>query len=673
MFTLGTIQQVQQTGISLTEFFMLIMAYIDARNNVRLARYSQINREIEKMYASLPPVQPTSDPTLEEAREWLYRSEFDSNGKVIRNSSSYNYIDPTKIEEEDDSDIYEASYSEESREEREKQNQMVSSTKNKPKGIDRIELEKGLKELNAITGLGPVKQFVYELKDMVEIQQEREAVGQKVKTQNLNMIFRGNPGTGKTTVARVVGQIMKGLGVVSEGHLVEVTRADLVEDHMGGSAKKTAAVFKKALGGILFIDEAYSVSRGERDEFGREAVDTLVKLSEDHAGEIIIILAGYTKEMGAFLKTNSGLKSRFPNDIEFPDYTPEELLQITKGMIKGQDFKTTSQTDKILLGILEKRQIAGRNDSGNGRLARNILDDAVRKQSKRLHENKPKNREEYFVLTPEDFGYKKESRFDLEKELQSVVGNENIKSFVRTMEAQVKLQKRRKELGLANKSDSLHMVFKGNPGTGKTTIARIMGRMFKELGVLKSGHMVEVTREDLVGEYVGHTALKTREVVERAIGGVLFIDEAYSLARGGQNDFGREAVDTLVKMMEEHYENLIVIVAGYHNEMNDFFKTNSGLKSRFPNSFDFKDYTLFEMSEIAKMMAKSEDYIIPDECFADLMHVLLKGVGNKEDGNGRYVRNVLAKAKQNLAIRIGRLENPTKDQMQTFIGADFKS
>ena len=393
---------------------------------------------------------------------------------------------------------------------------------------------------------------------------------------------------------------------------------------------------------------------------------------EDYKNDLIVIIAGYTNETKDFLKANSGLKSRFANEIAFPDYTPEELLEISKQIIKNQDCKISIKTERILLELLRRKQVNGRN-SGNARMARNIVQAAVRKQSIRLKGMKNKVKEDYFTLTPDDFGYVAENSFNLEAELNQIVGNEEIKEFILTLQSEVKIRKMRKEQGLPTDEQALHMILKGNPGTGKTTIARIMGKMLKELGVIKSGHVVEVTREDLVASYVGQTAPKTKEKIQEALGGILFIDEVYSLNRGGENDFGYEAIDTLVKQMEEHYENLIVIIAGYEEETNAFLATNSGLKSRFPYQFILKDYSPIEMAEIAIKVANKLGYIVPKESYKPLLIALTSVEDSRHNGNGRFARTVIEKARLNQSKRLISLERSLeKVDLQILKPEDFQ-
>ena len=239
-------------------------------------------------------------------------------------------------------------------------------------------------EINELVGLAPVKEYVFGLADNLQVQQRRAAAGLKTASLSMHMIFTGNPGTGKTTIARLVAKYLKAIGALKGGQLVEVTRADLVGRYTGHTAPLTNSVIESALGGVLFIDEAYSLYRGEQDSFGLEAIDTLVKGMEDHRDELVVILAGYTREMETFLTANSGLASRFPNRIEFPDYTAVELLQITQVLAKNKGYILAEACTEPLLGYYARWQESDARTAGNGRLARNTLEKAIFHQSRRL-------------------------------------------------------------------------------------------------------------------------------------------------------------------------------------------------------------------------------------------------------------------------------------------------
>lgn len=251
-------------------------------------------------------------------------------------------------------------------------------------GAYTAELEAVKAELADIVGLDEVKDYVLGLADNAQVQKRREAAGLKANRLSMHMIFAGNPGTGKTTIARLVAKYLKAVGVLRGGQLVEVSRADLVGRYVGHTAPLTNQVIASALGGVLFIDEAYSLYRGKDDSFGLEAIDTLVKGMEDHRDDLVVVLAGYTKEMQQFLQANSGLASRFPNQIEFPDYTAHQLMQILQIQAQSKGYHIAAECEGPILEWFSKKQARDPGKNGNGRMARNLLEAAMLKQARRL-------------------------------------------------------------------------------------------------------------------------------------------------------------------------------------------------------------------------------------------------------------------------------------------------
>ena len=252
------------------------------------------------------------------------------------------------------------------------------------KSYDAVAIDNVKRALNDVIGLNAVKEYVLNIEENLKVQNLRQAKGLKAADISMHMIFTGNPGTGKTTIARIVAKYLKAIGVLSSGQLREVSRADLVGQYVGQTAQLTNEVIRSSIGGVLFIDEAYSLCRDKNDTFGLEAIDALVKGMEDNRNDLVVILAGYEKEMGEFLKSNSGLKSRFPNVVNFEDYTPAEMYEISLITAKSKGYRIDEECEEGLLKVFEKSQIKGKNDSGNGRLVRNVVEAAILQQSKRI-------------------------------------------------------------------------------------------------------------------------------------------------------------------------------------------------------------------------------------------------------------------------------------------------
>ena len=528
------------------------------------------------------------------------------------------------------------------------------------KNYNAMELEEARKELEQVIGLAKVKAYVLNLETNFKVQKMREGKGLKKSDISMHMIFVGNPGTGKTTIARIVAKYLKAIGVLSSGHLSEVTRADLVGQYVGHTAVKTTEVIKGAIGGVLFIDEAYSLCRDKNDAFGLEAIDALVKSMEDNRDDLVVILAGYEDEMQDFLKANSGLKSRFPNIVHFEDYTTEEMYEIAKVTASSKGYKIAESCKEGMLHTFEKHQIKGKNNGGNGRLVRNLIEYAILVQSQRIVQNPEDNME---LLIDTDFGFDKVVEFDLEKSLSAVIGMEDVKKFIRTQYTMLQANKKRKKANVeVDTTQSLNMIFAGNPGTGKTTMARIVADMFHVMGILKSGQLVEVDKGSLVAEYAGQTAKKTEEIFKSALGGVLFIDEAYSITNAGSS-FGQECIDTLVKLIEDYRGEIVVILAGYSKEMKDFMKSNSGLESRFPLFVEFPDYSAEELYAIGLKMIESKGFVLNDESMKAFRNEITdqKKIALDNSGNGRMIRNMIDEIIRKQSVRVVEEDVPESE------------
>ena len=539
-------------------------------------------------------------------------------------------------------------------------------------------LEEALNKLDSLIGLDIVKTEIKRIVQLIKYENKRANVLgiEKNSNQSYHFAFLGNPGTGKTTVARLIGDIFYYLGILEKGQLVEVDRSAIVGRFIGETAKLTKKAIDNAMGGILFIDEAYSLAKGGEgsNDYGAEALEVLIKAMEDSRDKFTVILAGYTKEMKNLIKLNPGLKSRINLGIEFEDYKDHELIEIAKSMANEDYYKLNEDGEKAFLEKIKIEQVD--ENFANARVARNILEAAIREKAFRIGDSEV-SKEELVTLTPEDFGINLkfnacDKMKELQDELDSLVGLSGVKNIVKGIINTLELQHRKKEMGIESEDISLNMIFLGNPGTGKTTVARIISKILKTIGVLKKGHMVEVTRSDLVGEYVGQTAPKTLNKVKEAYGGVLFIDEAYSLNGSGGNDFGKEAIATLIKEMEDNRDKLVVIMAGYTKEMKELLNLNPGMESRVKFTVEFSDYNSDELIEIFEGLCKKESYDLSEEAKEELKSIFKNQYENKDKnfGNGRLVRKYFENIKMRQADRVIRNDIREKEELLKIILED---
>lgn len=542
-------------------------------------------------------------------------------------------------------------------------------------------------QLDRLVGLDQIKRRIKELSAWLVYQKSRSLVNKPAQTAPLlHMVFMGNPGTGKTTVARLTGELFHEMGLLKRGHLVEAHAADLVADYVGGTAIKTNQVVDQALDGVLFIDEAYALTAGDRGGFGQEAVDTLLTRLEDDRNRLVVITAGYPERMQKFIQSNPGLRRRFPqeNFFDFPDYTPDELWRILRKMLAELAIPIPAGLEDDLKRIIQGMYRDRNEQFGNAGEMRNLAQSIERQRASRIvSDHLPADT----PLSRADFPTQALAYLDVElpqvdhflRELNALTGLVKVKKILTDLYLRLQYDQLRRIADPAYQPDTnlQHMVFTGNPGTGKTTVARLVGQMFKSLGLLRKGHCVEVSRADLVAGFVGQSALKTQEVVKSALDGVLFIDEAYTLSRGGENDFGKEAVDFISQAAVTYRHRLLIIVAGYPGEMAQFLSLNPGLASRFGEPIPFLDYSIAELTEILYHLADRNGFILPD-AYRALVGSSIQSMMRRQGssfGNARAIHQLFEEMRINLARRVVGLhqqgEHLAEEDWKTFRAEDL--
>ena len=542
-----------------------------------------------------------------------------------------------------------------------------------------VDVSDCLAKLDGLVGLAAVKKEVANLTSYLNLQIKR---GETNTFQGKHYVFTGNPGTGKTTVARIMADIFKTLGIVSRGQLVEADRSKLVAGYSGQTAIKTNQLVDQALGGVLFIDEAYTLKSNDGDTFGAEAIDTLLKRLEDDRGKFICIVAGYTDQMHDFIDSNPGLKSRFTQTIHFDDYTPDELTQIFLNLASKKNFTV----DEVMRGAIHRQfeQLYLRRDKnfGNAREARRIFDEAVERQSQRLVKlmNDPSFQErDMFSLTQDDLPMaQSEAARPLDEvlnELEAFIGMRTVKNSIRRLAVQSMFMKQRAAMGAGQvRQMAMNFVLTGNPGTGKTSLSRKMGEVLQSMDILPTSRVLEVSRATLIGKYMGETPKIVNSMCDKAMGGILFIDEAYTLSDGG-DQYGKEAIDTLMKRMEDDRGKFVVIAAGYKDKMEEFLQMNPGLASRFTHKLHIDDYNEDELLSIFKSMAQKEQYTLSQTAEFKLLDTIYKMVLAKDEswGNAREMRNLLDSTIQKLSVRVSQMppDQVTKETYQIILPEDI--
>lgn len=548
-------------------------------------------------------------------------------------------------------------------------------------GVDDAE-----KRLNNLVGLEKVKQQVSQMKN-------RMAFDSKAKNTGNHMIFLGPPGTGKTTIARIITKILYDNHYIEENRLIEIDGGYLKSGMVGHTAERVSAIMKYALGGVLFIDEAYVLNEGT-GEAGREATGVLLKYMEDHRSDFVVILAGYEDNMNRMLATNEGFSSRIKHKIYFDNFTTSEMLTIFRMFLK-QGHDGSYKIEKSALNLLERHFEKERMSPafGNARVIRNTWEKLQDIHADRFMRGLLD--ESYkLIITKEDVAlFVEQRKEELQEDSRNFIARQGLDSTVCSLEelkGRTKSGSEHPDEDLANltglsvvkdeikkmkaqfefyngeiESEGHHMVFLGPPGTGKTTVASIMTGYLYQLGIISQNAYLDVNGDFLRGMYVGHTGKRTEAVVQYAQGMVLFVDEAYLLSTSGdQNSFGQEAIGVLLDAMEKYRKNFVVIFAGYEKEMKDFLNMNSGLQSRINLEFHFTSYTPHELATMMQRIAKSQRFKVDKNVWKPLQLYLQTQVNDPHFGNGRFIRAFFESAKK---AHIMRFANGEYDVASKFL------
>ena len=544
-------------------------------------------------------------------------------------------------------------------------------------------------EMRKLIGLDSIIEQINRLKATIQLKLDR---GEDPKKINKHMLFLGNPGTGKTTVARFIGSIFKDMGLVSKGHVVEVSREDLVAGYVGQTAIKTQKIVDLAMDGILFVDEAYRLAQGGENDFGPEAVETIMKRMEDDSARLVVIFAGYEEDMQSLYKINTGVDSRFPTKIMFRDYTPQELKEIFLLRAK-KHYSLSSEADSLIERIIEYAMgyKSRSNDInykfGNARWVRNLFEKVEANVALR------RDSSDASVIMPEDFsntGLKELEGFvdqkkdntpqkTNEQKLMEMIGLAEVKEEINNIIELARSFELYQSEGIEVTDEmkpSMHMVFSGNPGTGKTTVARLMGQIYKEHGLLSSGHVVEIeNRGKIVVGYQGQTSPNVNKIVDQARGGVLFIDEIYSLVLDEKDTFGKEAVDTLITRIENERDDMVVILAGYKENMAQFLNANPGMPSRFNKYINFADYTDEELYLITESFLRGDkdQFILSEEAKKYLRDYIASSYIHMDNrsGNGRWARNLKDYIWSVHSSRVSKSLVASKEELLTYTESDI--
>lgn len=525
-------------------------------------------------------------------------------------------------------------------------------------GVDDV-----LASLDDLVGMSAVKEQIQDIAKSVQMQQRLIELGVgEASVDNVHIILTGNPGTGKTTVAQRLGQVFKAIGIIPTDRVVVKKSEDIFDSYAKSAGRNMTQAVDDAMGGILFIDEAYNLlpvtTPGTTDSDGAEAVAALMTCMSERAGQFITVMAGYKVEMDEFIRNaNPGLERRFTHRIHIPDYSAADLTTIFLQQVKKAKLQITDEARTMLERKIEEMVTAKDEKFGNAGTIIKLFDETKRRHFKNVDPSDPVER--LITIEAADIPYDAPKKLNMDEimaQLDHLEGLAGVKDAVRDLvDTITTMQARNADSGVKTEINLDHYLFLGNPGTGKTTVARIMGNIFYSLGLLPSNKVIELSAKDLKAPYIGQTAPKAHAAMMRGMGGVVFIDEAYSITQGeGATGFGQEAVSEILQVMENYKNKFITIAAGYPREMDEWLDSNSGLSSRFTATISFEDYNADELSRIATNILRKKNLTLTDAAATAMHNYFSRLVANKSSrfANAREARNYVDKVIINQGRRL---------------------
>ncbi len=543
--------------------------------------------------------------------------------------------------------------------------QFQSPLNKSSKGVVREKMKNPMEQLESMTGLTKLKKQIKRLTAKIQMDNLRHKQGLPTKAQQLHMAFLGNPGTGKTTVAKLLGQIYKEIGVLRKGHVVVEDRSTLMTQHWGGEGEMVNKALERAQGGILFIDEAYDLITEHKADPGQLIISALLAAMADETNrDFMVIFAGYTLPMESLLSKNPGLRSRL-TPLYFEDYNAEELIQIGEGWMARNCYTMTADARRYFEMVVTSAYASRGENFGNARYVVNLLENEIQPaMAERVMEQETLFAPLGLLTTIEacdipNYHSEGEGAEDAVAKLDKMVGLSSLKGEIRSHLSYIRFVQARRRNQIETSIPPLHMIFTGNPGTGKTSVAEYLGEIYRSMGILSVGNVIKVTRADIIDGQVGGTEQKMKNLLTAAHGNILFVDEAYTLFSKGDNDTGKNAIEVLLDTLGKEQIDMIVVMAGYPKQMEELLTINPGLKGRFPYIFNFEDYSEEELFEIAQGTVERNNLTLTAGAAEALRAVIRRECKSKDSdfSNARFVVRLLTT--QVLPNMARRLEGET--------------